>query len=92
MVSDVVHGNHEVAVLGGGLAGAYCAHLVAKAGIPVTLYDMGRSGFGNFQLPQGACGFFSFVLALQSGFECSQGNLNTFLLRCSDLHFFRWPS
>jgi len=37
----------EVAVVGGGLAGSYCAHLLGRAGMNVTLYDMGRSGVGT---------------------------------------------
>ena len=32
----------QIAVLGGGFAGSYCAHLLAKAGKKVVLFDMGR--------------------------------------------------
>lgn len=37
----------QIAVLGGGLAGAYCANLLAEQGFRITLFDMGRSGFGE---------------------------------------------
>lgn len=50
MADETGHGSREVAVLGGGFAGTYCAHRLAKAGARVTLYDMGRSGFGIPQL------------------------------------------
>ena len=32
----------DIAVLGGGFAGSYCANLLGKAGKTVTLFDMGR--------------------------------------------------
>ncbi len=32
----------DIAVLGGGFAGSYCANLLGKAGKNVTLFDMGR--------------------------------------------------
>lgn len=38
-----IDGDLPVAIVGGGLAGSYCAHLLAKAGKKVVLYDMGRN-------------------------------------------------
>lgn len=37
----------EVAVVGGGIAGLTCAHFLAKQGLEVTLFDMGRSHPGK---------------------------------------------
>ena len=46
----------DIAVLGGGFAGSYCANLLGKAGKNVTLFDMGR---GVGEIPNethGKCG------------------------------------
>lgn len=39
----------DIAVLGGGFAGSYCANLLGKAGKNVTLFDMGR-GVGEAKM------------------------------------------
>lgn len=45
----------RIAVLGGGLAGAYCAHLLAEKGHSVVLFDMGRSGLGTLPARREIC-------------------------------------
>lgn len=37
----------SIGIIGGGLAGSYCAYLLASKGKKVTLLDMGRSGVGG---------------------------------------------
>ena len=39
----------DIAVLGGGFAGSYCANLLGKAGKNITLFDMGR-GVGEAKM------------------------------------------
>lgn len=36
-----------IAIVGGGFAGTYCAHLLAQGGKDVVLFDMGRNVGGS---------------------------------------------
>ena len=41
-----MHVNTDISIVGGGIAGLTCAHVLARAGLDVTVIDKGKSGRG----------------------------------------------